>query len=337
MRAMIFAAGLGTRLRPLSDVIPKPLAPVGPWPLVRYAVETAKAAGISSIAMNVHHLPDALPAEFGDGARLGVSIRWSREEGPILGTAGGLRPVRDFLVAEGDFAVLNGDTLIDFDLRRAIEHHRATGAVATMVLKDDPRVATFGAIGHADGRVWDFVGRAPVPAGAPPLAKALFTGVQVFSPEVFDFIAPEGEVGLGTDTYPALLRAGKRVSCVLQQGYWNDLGTAERLFEANLDVITRQATFSRFDPLAGFAEGPPGVFFGDSAMRGPGVRLHRPSLIGAGATLDARATIGPEAFVGADAVIESGVSVTRALVLPRSTVTRDVAGAIVAGDRVIPL
>lgn len=328
MRGMVFAAGFGTRLKPLTEVIPKPLAPVGPWPLVRYAVETAKAAGITEIAMNVFHLPDALPAAVGDGSAWGARITWSREGPAILGTGGGLRKMRSFLEGD-DFAVLNGDTLIDFDLRRAIEVHRSTGAVATMVLKDDPRVATFGGIGHdAGGRVWDFVGRVPVPAGTGPLAKALFTGVQIFSPRVFDFIAPEGEVQLGTDTYPAMLRAGARVSCVLQEGYWSDLGTPERLLGANLEVLTREARFARFDPLAGFVEGPPGVFFGQGAIRGPGIRLRGPALVGHGATLEAGADIGPDVVVGARAVVGTGVRLERCVVLDGVEVEESHRGAI---------
>lgn len=317
MRGMVFAAGLGSRLRPLTDVLPKPLCPVGPWPLVRYAVETLKAAGITEIAINTFHLGAKLPEAIADGSAWGVKITWSHESGSILGTGGGLRKMKEFLSAEGDFAVMNGDTLIDFDLRFAIEKHRASGATATMVLKDDPRVATFGAIGYdpADGRVWDFVGRVPVPAGTPVISKALFTGVHVFSPRVFDHIAPDGEVNLGTETYPALLRAGERVSCVLQQGYWSDLGTADRLYEANLDVLTREAVFSRFDPLAGFAEGPPGVFFGEGAVRGPRARMHRPLLVGHDAMLDAGITVGPGVILGRGVTVLSGSVLERCMVL----------------------
>lgn len=338
MKAMVFAAGLGTRLRPLTNVVPKPLAPVGPWPLVRYAAETAKAAGITEIVMNVFHLPEALPAAIGDGAAWGMKITWSKEGPAILGTGGGIRNVRSFFGDE-PFAVLNGDTLIDFDLRIAIEKHRASGAVATMVLKNDPRVAQFGAIGYdpAEGRVWDFVGRAPIPAGTPPLSKALFTGVQVFSPRVFDFIAQEGEVGLGSETYPAILEAGERVSCVLQDGYWSDLGTAERLFDANLDVLMREATFARLDPLRGFAEGPPGVFFGEGAMRGPRVRVMRPTLIGVDATVDADAKLGPGVFIGRGATIAKGVTLERCIVLDGVTVDTDVRNAIVGPGVIHPL
>jgi len=338
MRGMVFAAGLGTRLRPLTDVLPKPLAPVGPWPLLRYAVETLKAAGITEIAVNTFHLGPKLPEAIGDGSSWGVKITWSHESPAILGTGGGLRKMREFLAGD-DFAVMNGDTLIDFDLRSAIAKHRDSSAIATMVLKDDPRVATFGAIGYdpADGRVWDFVGRAPVPGSAPPLSKALFTGVHVFSPRVFDHIAPEGEVNLGSETYPALLKAGARVSCVLQEGYWSDLGTADRLFEANIDVLTREARFARFDPLAGFAEGPPGVFLGEGAMLGPATRLRRPALIGHDATVDAGAHIGPDVVIGRGAIVEPGAKLSRCLVLDGVTVRGEHDGAIVAPGLVSPL
>lgn len=330
MRAMVFAAGLGTRLRPLTNVIPKPLAPVGAWPLVRYAVETCKAAGIREIAMNVFHLPDALPKAIGDGSEWGVKITWSREGPAILGTGGGLREVREFLSAEGDFVVINGDTIIDFELKDAIAKHRATKATATMVLKRDRRVDQYGAIGYeSDGRVRDFVGRAPVPAGL-KLEKALFTGVHVLSPRVFDFIAPAGEANLGSETYPSLLKAGELVQSVLQDGYWSDLGTAERLLEANLDLIGGVATFSGFEPLRGYVQRPAGVWVGPNAMIGPGVSLRAPALIGANATIDANATIGPGAIVGKNAVVPSGVTLERCLVLDGVTVSGTAKNAILA-------
>ena len=334
---MIFAAGLGTRLRPLTDRVPKPLAPVGPWPLLRYAVETLKAAGIVEIAINTFHLGDQLPRAIGDGAEWGVKITWSHEHPAILGTGGGLRKMRAFFGNES-FAVMNGDTLIDFDLREAISEHERTSAVATMVLKDDPRVATFGAIGYdVKGRVWDFVGRVPVPPQPAPLAKALFTGVHLFSPKVFDHIAAEGEVNLGTQTYPALLEAGERVSSVLQTGYWADLGTAERLLEANLEVLDRTATFARFDPLKGYAEGPPGVFLAPGTTRESGVRLTRPALIGKGAQVGRDASIGPGVVLGRGAIVEQGARLTRALVLEFTSVVGTHHNEILAGDLVIPV
>lgn len=334
---MIFAAGLGTRLRPLTERLPKPLAPVGPWPLVRYAVETLKAAGITEIAINTFHLGEQLPAAIGDGSEWGVRITWSHESPAILGTGGGLRQMREFLGGES-FAVMNGDTLIDFDLRLAIAEHERSGAIATMVLKDDPRVETFGAIGYdARGRVWDFVGRVPVPKAAGALSKALFTGVHLFSPKVFDYIAKDGEVNLGTETYPAMLRAGETIASVLQKGYWSDLGTAQRLLEANLDVVGRTATFARFDPLAGFAEASPGVWLGAGAMREAAVRLTRPVLVGPDAAIERDASVGPGVVLGKGVVVKAGARVSKTIALPGVTLEGDVRNAIVAPGMVMPI
>ncbi len=333
---MVFAAGLGTRLRPLTDAVPKPLAPVGPWPLLRYAVETMKAASITEIVVNLHHLPDAIPAAVGDGTAWGVRITWSREP-VLLGTGGGLRNVRAFFGDE-PFAVLNGDTIVDVDLRAAIQAHRDGGAVATMVLKEDPRVDQFGSIGFdGSGRVWDFVGRVGVPSGVGPLRKALFTGVQIFSPKVFDYIAAAGVAHLGTETYPAILADRGKVSSVLQQGTWSDLGTVDRLFEANLDLLVRRATFSQFDPLRGFAEGPRGVFVGTGASFGPGTTIRRPALVGRGATIEAGATVGPYAVVGAGSVVERGATLSRCLVLEKASVAGEVRDVIVGERTLCPI
>ena len=337
MKGIVFAAGLGTRLRPLTAQLPKPLAPVGPWPLIRYAVETLKAAGVTEIAINTFHLGEQFPKAIGDGSEWGVKITWSHEAPAILGTGGGLRQLRDFFGKES-FAVINGDTIIDFDLREAIAEHERTRATATMVLKDDPRVAQFGAIGYdVKGRVWDFVGRVPVPAHAAPLKQALFTGVHLFSPKVFDHIAATGEVNLGTETYPALLRAGEHISSVLQKGYWSDLGTAERLLEANIEVIERSATFARIDPLKGFVEGPPGVLMAPGTTREAGVRLTRPVLIGKGAQIGRDASIGPGVVIGKGAIIPQGARLTRTIVLDFTTAGGTHHNEILSGDLVIPI
>lgn len=271
---MVFAAGFGTRMRPLSQWCAKPAMPVCGWPLLRYALETLRAAGVGEVVVNSHHRPEDVERVIADVEDM--DLRVVVESPGILGTAGGLYNVRDFLTGPGEpFVVMNGDTLIELELASVLEHHREAESMATMVLRKDPRQADFGELGYdAQGRIRDFVGRVPVPEDVGELDRALFTGVHVMDPSVFDFI-DEGFGGLGQDTYPRVLRAGESVSAHLQKGYWSDVGTPGRYLEANLDLATGQAPSLALDPARGPVRASGSAVVADDARLAEDVQLER--------------------------------------------------------------
>jgi NDP-sugar pyrophosphorylase family protein len=228
---MILAAGFGSRLRPLTDRLPKPLIEVAGKPLIAYPLALVRAAGIRDVVVNLHHHGAALRAALGDGAAYGVSIRYS-EEDPILDTGGGILHARH-LLGDERFVVLNSDSIIDLDLRRLIAWHRAQGATATMVLRPDREAARYGLIEiDRAHRVRRFLGR---PAHVDePLTALMFAGVHVFEPEVFRHMA-SGAFGVVRQTYPALLAAGCLVSGYVHDGYWRVLDTHAGLAEGRYD------------------------------------------------------------------------------------------------------
>src|SRR4051812_6085857 len=210
MKAMLFAAGLGTRLRPLTDRLPKPLVAVAGRPMIDYPLLLLRRSGITDIVVNVHHLGHMIEDYLGDGDTLGLNISYSRET-ELLDTGGGLLKAKPFL-DDGAFVVVNSDVLIDLDLKAVIERHRARGAVATLVLRADADADRYGAIEISqDGRVQKFLQhRAPSIASAGPLGKFMFTGVQVLEPWVFEYMAGEQSrrFGTTTSTYPKMLIDG---------------------------------------------------------------------------------------------------------------------------------
>jgi NDP-sugar pyrophosphorylase family protein len=231
---MILAAGFGSRLRPLTDRLPKPLIAVGGKPLIAYALALVRAAGIRDVVINLHHHGAAIRAALGDGGAFGVAIHYSQED-PLLDTGGGILRARPLLGHE-PFVVLNSDSIIDLDLRRLIDWHAAHRGVATMVLRRDREQARYGEIEiDAAHRVRRLLGRPP--HVSEPLTPYMFAGVHVFEPAVFDHMA-SGAFGIVRQTYPALLEAGQAVYGYVHDGYWRVLDTHVGLAEGRYELST---------------------------------------------------------------------------------------------------
>ena len=228
MRAMLFAAGLGTRLRPLTDSLPKCLVPVAGRPMIDYPLLLLRHYGIREIVVNVHHFADRVEEYLGDGSRMGVEIAYSREE-MLLDTGGGLLGARRFL-DRGAFVVINSDVLIDVNLDEVLRFHRERQAAATLVLRKDPAAEAYGAI-WTDGR--GVIGRflehdAPhPPCGG--LEQHMFTGVHVAEPGIFRYMDGAKPFSITRATYPAMVEGGERLCGFRFNGEWQDLGTPQRL------------------------------------------------------------------------------------------------------------
>lgn len=329
MRAMILAAGLGTRLRPMTDVRPKPSLPLLDRPLIAYHLEMLRQAGVTEVAINVHWLPEVLPRLLGDGSSLGMKLTWSYEP-VILGTGGGIRKMAEFLTASPEpFFVLNGDLLIDVELRKVLERHLQTGAIATMVLREDPAMERFGALGvDTSGRILDFVGRARAPGEV--CRRGLFTGVHVLTGKVLERL-PEGEVCINRTAYTQLVAEAQNVQSYFQEGFWSDVGTPERYLEAHQAVLEGRLPWLADAPLktAAYAQGgsrrPLTVYGEVRAIQGLEAALtargHSGTLwIEQGAVLEPEVTLGEGVVIGAGARIGSGTRLNRTVVWPGAQV-----------------
>ncbi|MEW6324494.1 MAG: nucleotidyltransferase family protein, partial [Nitrospirota bacterium] len=207
MKAMILAAGLATRLRPLTNDLPKALLPVAGRPLIHYTLLLLKRYGITDVIINLHHQGKKIADSLGDGAELGMRIRYSWEPA-ILGTGGGIKHAGEFL-AGGAFLLINGDILIDLNLDKLAEYHHRRKATVSMVLRADPDAAAYGAIEiDEQDRVRRILGRGSQTGG--PLRQYMFTGTHILEPSVLEWI-PGGGFSSITDIYIAMLLRNEKL------------------------------------------------------------------------------------------------------------------------------
>lgn len=239
MRAMILAAGKGTRLRPLTDMVPKPLLEVAGRPMIAFPLQLLRDAGIEEVVINLHHLGEQIRSRLDTGGAYGVRITYS-EENPILDTGGAISAAKSFLRGE-TFVVLNADTAIDLRLRDAIDFHRRCDGTATMVVRPDPDAARHDAImvdatyrihsilGHHDGS--DVAGRGT-------RNRMMYAGIMVLEPRVFDYMG-QGVFSITRDTFPRLLAAGEPLYGYVHEGYWRVLDTPADLAAGREELAQR--------------------------------------------------------------------------------------------------
>ena len=315
LAGMVLCAGLGTRLRPLTAQVPKPAVPVCGVPLVRWSLALLAGAGVRRAVVNVHHLPEAMAAAAEEAAAaLGLALTVSREP-VIAGTGGALREGRAALEGASYILLVNGDVLSDLHLGAALAAHRASGALATMVLLPMPAGARYAAVEVDAGGAVRRIAGAFGPGGA-GLSPWHFSGVHVLSPDLLERVGPDPfEADVNRHVYPPLMASGA-VRGFVASGYWNDLGTPARYLEANRDVLAGRVPSARFpgaDPFAATREFGPGVRAAPDARIDPGARLMGPALVGAGAEIAAGAEVGPEAVVAAGCRIPAGAVLRRAV------------------------
>ncbi|HYG82531.1 MAG TPA: NDP-sugar synthase [Pyrinomonadaceae bacterium] len=231
---MILAAGYGTRLWPLTVDRTKPAIPFLGKPLVGYVAEYLGRHGCREVVVNLHHQPDSVRAALGDGARFGVRLEYVFEE-TILGTSGALDNARHLL--DGDtFFVVNGKIVTDIDLTRALETHRRTDALATLVLLPNARRERFSVVETRGPLVTGFGGM-PAPGGDERDVPLMFTGIQILEPRIFDYI-PRGCFSHSTtDVYPQAIARGERVVAHTASGRWHELSTIPRYLDISLALM----------------------------------------------------------------------------------------------------
>lgn len=243
MKAMILAAGYGERLWPLTADRTKPALPVLGKPLVGYVAEYLAHYGITDVVVNLHHQPESVRSALGDGSQFGVNLRYVHEP-VILGTSGALDNARDLLA--GDTLVLiNGKLITDIDLKAALETHRRKQALATLVLRENPRLERFSMVETNDGLVTRFGGMPPPPdaessPGKVTSAPLMFTGIQILDPRIFDYI-PRGVFSHSTvDVYPQAIARGERVAAHVAGGMWYELSTLRRYLDISLALLNQR-------------------------------------------------------------------------------------------------
>lgn len=231
---MVFAAGFGQRLRPMTEKLPKALIPVGGRPMIEYSLLLLRHYGIEEIIINLHHLGEKIEAYLEDGKKLGLKITYSKER-ELLDTGGGLLQARSFL-EDSTFMVINSDIIIDLSLAELLDEHRKNGGIATLVLRPDPQADLYGPIEtSSDLRIRRFLNYKAIPdSPTASLVKFMFTGVQILEPKIFSYMEaePSPRFSITKTTYPKMLTQGEALYGFPFHGHWQDLGTPERIREA---------------------------------------------------------------------------------------------------------
>lgn len=331
MKAMILAAGKGTRVRPLTYDLPKPMIPILGKPVMAYLVEHLAKHGVTEIMVNVSYLHESIEKHFGEGHQFGVQIGYSFEgyindDGEVVpqpvGSAGGLRKIQDF----GGFfdettIVLCGDALIDLDLKSALFEHRRKGALASVITREVPwdKVSSYGVVvSDANGRITEFQEK---PDQADAKSNFISTGIYIFEPEVLDLIPPGVEFDIGSDLFPLLAREGLPFYAQARAFNWIDIGTVSDYWQVVQSVLKGELPQLNV----------PGVQIEDGLWVGLNTRIdwegtviEGPVYLGSGVRIEAGAHIIGPSWIGHGSHILSGATVERSVLFEYTRVLHDV-------------
>jgi mannose-1-phosphate guanylyltransferase len=305
MRAMVLAAGLGTRLRPLTYEITKPMVPVLDRPVMEHILDLLERHGITDVIANLHYFPEMIREYFGDR----ITYRYEPE---LLGTAGGVRACAEFLGDE-PFLVISGDALTDIDVTALAERHREAGGIATLAVKQVPDTREYGVVLHdREGRITGFQEK---PAPEEALSNLGNCGIYMFEPQIFDYFPAEPFVDWAKDVFPVLLDNDIPFHIHEVREYWNDIGSLTELRQGTFDALRGelhlQIEGEELSPGVTVAGGGEGI-----ATIGERCALEGPAWIGRDVTIAEEVRLMGPVVIGDGASIGRGAQVRSSIVFP---------------------
>ena len=316
MKAMILAAGVGSRLDPLTRNVPKPLVPIVNRPVIEHIIGQLKAHGFNEIMINLHYLGNVIEDYLGDGSKLGVSISYSHED-KLWGDAGSVKKCEAFFTQSSEpFLVVGGDDISDKNLTKLVKSHTDKGTLATIGLSlvDDP--SEYGIVlMNETGRITRFLEK---PKGEVIFSNTANTGVYVFDPSIFDHIPAGVFYGFGHNLFPRLLEQGMPLFGHLTAAYWKDVG--------NLQVYRT----TQYDALAGRValnlpakESKKYVWIGENVEIHPTAEIGYPVFIGDNVRIEENAQLLENTIIGNNCVVESGASLRETILWEGAVVMRN--------------
>ena len=322
MRAIVLSAGYGTRLWPLTEDRTKPALPILGKPLVGYVAEYLAGYGIDEIVVNLHHRPESVRSALGDGARFGVKLHYV-DEPVILGTSGALDNTRPFFEHE-TFVVVNGKIITDIDLNAALETHRKSNAIATLVLLPNARRERFSVVETEAGQIKGFGGM-PIDSGAGPV-PLMFTGIHIMEPRILEYV-PRGVFSDSVvHVYPKAIASGEILAAHVASGKWRELSTLKRYLDISVELLKEAGTT--------FASGANDSIDGSATISES--ILWDNVEVGAGARVN-RAVLADHVKISAGETIENAVVVPRALVEGKKPPEKAIPGHFQGENFIVPL
>ncbi|WP_297989230.1 sugar phosphate nucleotidyltransferase [Anoxybacillus sp.] len=323
MKAVIMAGGRGTRLRPLTCHVPKPLVPIMNKPVMQYSIEWLKRYGITNIAVTVQYLSDEIVRYFGDGRRFGVRLHYFEDDIP-LGTAGSVKHAQSFL--DDTFVVISADTITTIDLQQALDFHFSKQAIATVLMHHEAIPLSYGGIvTDRHGKIVHFVEK---PKWNEVCSDLVNTGIYICHPTIFDHMPEHPPYDFSQHIFPHLIQNGYPIYGWQADGYWSDIGVIEQYHQTHIDFMNRHFVSPHYREIA------PGVWIGERVEIAPGAKLEGPIVIGDDVCIDQHALIGPYTVIGAGSFIGKYASLKRSIVWSDVYVDQqsELRGAIVAND-----
>jgi len=304
MRAVLMAGGSGTRLRPLTCDLPKPMVPILNRPIFEHILNLLKRHGIQEVVATLHYLPDAMREYFRDGSDYGVKLTYAVEEDKPLGTAGCVKNIEALLTET--FVVISGDSLTDFDLTAAIKFHQEKGSKATLVLTRVPDPQEFGVvIINKEGQIQRFLEK---PSASEIFSDTVNTGIYILEPSVLQYLPKNKEVDFSKDLFPLLMSKREPMYGYVAEGYWCDVGSLDTYREAQYDALEGKVLVDM-----PYKELSKGIWVGAQATIDPTAILEGPLLIGRntrigpGARLLAGTVVGDNIVIGANCILERAI------------------------------
>ncbi|MBI4649937.1 NTP transferase domain-containing protein [Candidatus Desantisbacteria bacterium] len=304
MKAMIMAAGVGTRLRPLTCRIPKPMVPVINKPVMEHVINLLVKYKVKDIIVNLHHYPDSIRDYFGDGSKFGVSLHYSYEE-KLMGTAGGVKKVEHFF--DDTFLVLSGDGLSDINIEEAVEFHKSKKALATIVLKEVDFPLEYGVvIVNNEGRITRFLEK---PSWGEVFSNTANTGVYIFETGIFKEIPYGEEYDFGAILFPKLLKEKQRLFGYITHNYWCDIGDLPEYRQTHYDILQKKVNIN----ITGTEKGKD-IWIGDGTIIHPDAKITGPVIIGRNCNVEEDAEISEFTTLGDNVTIGKGSSIKRCVI-----------------------
>jgi len=313
MKAMILAAGVGSRLDPLTRTIPKPMVPIVNRPVIEHLIFLLKKHGFTDIMMNLYYLGDVVKNYFKDGSRWGVKIHYS-EEDQLWGDAGSVKRCEKFF--DSTFIVIGGDDLTDLDLGRLIKFHKEKKSLATIALSlvEDP--SEYGiALMNEKGRITRFLEK---PKGEMIFSNAANIGIYLLEPDIFDLIPANASYGFGASLLPMLIERKLPLHGFLTSSYWKDVGNLKTYHQSHTDALAGRVQLNMPYP-----ETRKYVWMGENVEIAPDAEVGYPVLIGSGTKIASGARVLENSVIGENCVIEEGASVEQSILWDEATVMRD--------------
>lgn len=285
MKAMIMAAGVGSRLMPLTLNVPKPMVPMANRPLMEIIVDLLRGYGIKEMIANLHYHAGVIENFFGDGQSQGVSLLYSPEK-ELMGTAGGVKLCQWFL--DDTFIIVSGDALTDIDLDALVAEHRAKGALATIALKEVSTVEQFGVVVCDEtGRITQFQEK---PRREEALSNLANTGIYIFEPEIFEYIPANEFYDFGKQVFPQLVQMGAPFYGAPIENYWCDIGSLATYHQAHIDMLTNKLAIAPNGKVLRTDQGAL-VLVGEGASIGPEVSFAGQVVLGPGCSLEGKVQV----------------------------------------------